>query len=76
MEFHSDFLCYVIPCFTVKNLCWSFGTLCCIFNVPLCVSGIWTSLTWLWWFGLRLEPIWPTAPAASINTILFKGGEK
>ena len=22
-----------------------------------CVSGIWTRLTWLWWFGFRLEPI-------------------
>ena len=22
-----------------------------------CVSGIWTSLTWLWWLGFRLEPI-------------------
>ena len=22
-----------------------------------CVSGIWTSLTWLWWFGFRLKPI-------------------
>ena len=21
------------------------------------VSGIWTSLTWLWWFGFRPEPI-------------------
>jgi len=25
-------------------------------NIP-CASGIWTDLTWLWWFGIRLEPI-------------------
>ena len=24
---------------------------------PPTVSGIWTGLTWLWWFGFRLEPI-------------------
>ena len=29
-----------------------------------CVSWIWTSLTWLWWFGFRLEPIFATAPIA------------
>ena len=22
-----------------------------------CVPGIWTSLTWQWWFDFRLEPI-------------------
>jgi len=22
-----------------------------------CVSGIWTSLAWLWWFGFRLDPM-------------------
>ena len=30
-------------------------------NIPedgkQCVSGIWTSLTWLWGFGLKLKPI-------------------
>ena len=27
-----------------------------IISLP-CVSGIWTNLTWLWWFGFRHEPI-------------------
>ena len=31
----------------------------------LCVSGLWTSLSWLWCFGFRLKPIFVTAQAAS-----------
>ena len=31
-----------------------------------CVSGIWTSLSWLRWFGFRLEPIF-TAPRMPQN---------
>ena len=36
-----------------------------------CVSGIWTSLIWLWWFGLRLMLISTTVQAASTR---FKSG--
>ena len=41
------------------------------------VSRIRTSLTcliWQWWFGLRLESIFTTVPAASKNDAHFKSG--
>ena len=40
-------------------------------NVRPCVSMNSTSLTKLWWFDLRFEPIFATALK---NTALFKGG--
>ena len=40
------------------------------------VSEIWTSLTWLGWFGFRLKPIFATAKAASKNTTCFKSDPK
>ena len=40
------------------------------------VSGILTSLTWLWSFGFRLEPNFVTTPVASKNTTCFKSGQK
>ena len=39
-------------------------------------SGIWTSLTWLRWFGFRLRTIFASATAASRNTACFKSGQK
>ena len=41
-----------------------------------CVSGIWTSLTWLWWIGFSLEPIISTAQAASKRITNFKSDQK
>jgi len=40
------------------------------------VSEIWTNLTWLWWFGFRLEPISDKDQATAIIVALFKNGQK
>ena len=39
-------------------------------------TGIRTSLTYLWWFGFRLEQIFTTVPVVSKNNSYLKGGQK
>jgi len=44
-------------------------------NVVQSVSQIYTSQTWLWQFGCRLEPLFTTAPVASKNDGPFKSDQ-
>ena len=62
----KGFLPKVVSDFCVthkRNIC------CFFFNLTKvllqCVSGIWTSLTWSWWFGFGLKPNFTASIAAS-----------
>ncbi len=41
-----------------------------------CVSGNWTSFTWLWWFGLRLKPFFNRVQGAWKNDTCIKSYQK
>jgi len=33
-----------------------------LIDILQCVTGMWTSLIWLWWFGHSIEPIFDSSP--------------